>query len=205
MKPENINPGIRERRSHVIFSPESLSHEIILLLVEAARWAPSSFNRQPWRFIYARREEKDEWLPMFDLLLPGNREWVQHHVPVLMMTLAEMVPSGRKESNIYAWHDVGLATSHLLVQAASMGLATHPMGGFDREKAMEAMHIPEPFRPVAMLALGYPGRQEDVPEELVQRDRKERTRNPLGSMVFRGRWGTGFWSEPDSEFNVDPS
>jgi len=106
------------------------------------------------------------------------------------MTLAETVPSGRKEPNIYAWHDVGLATAQLLVQAASMGLATHPMGGFDREKAMKVMHIPEPFRPVAMLALGYPGRPDDVPEELVQRERKERTRNPLETMLFRGRWGS---------------
>lgn len=188
----SVHEFVSRRRSPVIFSPDPVSEELILQLAEAARWAPSSFNQQPWRFVFALREKPDEWGRMFGLLMPGNREWVQYNVPVLMMSVTETVPEGRHQPNLYAFHDAGLSAGNLIMQATSIGLFVHPMGGFDKERAKSELDIPEPFQPVAMFAIGYPGKTKGMPAALIERDQAERKRKPLEEILFRGKWNGPF-------------
>ncbi len=180
---------ITRRRSPVIFSSTPVSDGQVRLLVEAAQWAPSSFNQQPWRFVYAHRADRDEWDALFNLLLPGNQEWVKHRVPLLMLSLAERIIPGRNRENVYAQHDVGLATGNLLLQATAMDLFVHPMGGFDREQAVRVLEIPEPYQPLTMFAVGYAGEADGIPEDMVIRDRAVRKRNSLDTVYFKGKWG----------------
>lgn len=188
----SLHEIISKRWSPVIFSDKPVSKGDMTILLEAARWAPSSNNQQPWRFIAALREDTADFQRLFDCLADGNKHWVQHNVPVLMLTVAEVISSYKNRPNKYAFHDVGLAMGNLLSQATSMGIYAHQMGGFDVERARNELKIPERFEPCAMVALGYHGSGEGYPSDLVQREAGERRRNPLASSVFYGMWGEGF-------------
>ena len=122
-----IHKLIKNRRSPVHFSDRPVEEEKLELLFEAARWAPSSHNQQPWRFILAKKDDKDYFNRLFDCLSPGNQLWAAT-VPVLILSIAETTSSYNKKMNKYAFHDVGLAVSNLILQATSMGLYVHQMG-----------------------------------------------------------------------------
>jgi len=184
-----IHELIKKRRSPVIFSDRPVEDKKLELIFEAARWAPSSHNQQPWRFIVAKREDSNYFARIFDCLSPANQVWAKN-VPVLVLSIAESISGYNKKMNKYAFHDVGLAVSNLIFQATAMGLYVHQMGGYDNEKARNNLNIPHGYDPVAALAIGYiAGSYEGFPEELVKREKAARKRNPLSETVYNGVWG----------------
>jgi len=178
---------IRKRWSPAIYSPQSVETEKLLSVLEAARWAPSSFNAQPWSFLVARKEEPEEFARMLSCLVPGNVAWAQH-VPVLMISVARLHFEHNGAVNRHAFHDTGIATGFLMLQAASLGILAHGMAGFDAAKARELYAIPAPHEAVAAIGLGYPGDEQGASEELRKRNQR-RPRRKLEEFVFAGRWG----------------
>jgi nitroreductase len=189
-----IHQLITDRRSPVLFSDRPVENEKLELLFEAARWAPSSHNQQPWRFILTKKENKDDFDRLFNCLDPGNKLWAAN-VPVLILSIAETVSSNNKKMNKYAFHDIGLAVGNLLLQATSMGLFVHQMGGYDKEKARNSLKIPPEYEPVAVIAVGYIAESyEGFPEELVRREKSPRSRKSLNEIVFNNLWGNSYYS-----------
>jgi len=178
---------IRKRWSPAIYSPQSVEPEKLLSVLEAARWAPSSFNAQPWSFLVAHKEEPEEFARMLSCLVPGNVAWAQH-VPVLMISVARLHFEHNGAVNRHAFHDTGIATGFLMLQAASLGILAHGMAGFDAAKARELYAIPAPHEAVAAIGLGYPGDEQGASEELRKRNQR-RPRRKLEEFVFAGRWG----------------
>jgi nitroreductase len=177
---------IRSRWSPAIYSPQPVEPEKLLSMLEAARWAPSSNNAQPWSFLVARKEEPEEFARMLSCLVPGNVVWAQH-VPVLMISVAKLQFDDGK-ANRHAFHDVGIATGFLMLQGAALGILAHGMAGFDPDKARELYGIPESHEAVAAIGLGYPGDPQGAPEKLRKRNQRG-ARRTLRQFVFAGRWG----------------
>lgn len=182
---------LAQRFSPRAFSARPVEPYKLLRVLEAARWAPSSNNQQPWRFIVTERGSK----PFMDLvacLRPGNLTWAPQ-APLLILVVAhtrfEATANKPARDNPYAWHDVGLAVGNLLVQATALGLYGHLMAGFDREEARGRFSVPEGFEPVTVLALGYLGDPEALPEDLRVKETSPRTRKPLSDLVFAERFG----------------
>jgi nitroreductase len=178
---------IRQRWSPVIYAPRTVEPQKLLSVFEAARWAPSSFNEQPWSFLVARKEEPEEFARMLSCLVPGNVAWAQH-VPVLLISVAKRQFEHNHQPNRHALHDTGIATGFLMLQAAVLGLAAHGMAGFDAEKARQLYEIPESHEAVAAIGLGYPGDEQGAPEELRKRNVRK-SRRTLDQFVFSSRWG----------------
>ena len=183
-----IHELLAQRWSPRAFLSRPVEPEKLRSLFEAARWAPSSYNEQPWAFILATQQEPEAFAKMLDVLVEGNRVWAKT-APVLLLSVAELQFARNAQRNRHAFHDVGLATANLMTQATALGLAVHAMAGFDVEKARQAFGIPPGWEPVAAIALGYLGEPELLPEKLRERERAPRTRKPLDEMVFARRWG----------------
>ena len=179
---------VARRWSPRAFADRPIEADKLYRLLEAARWAPSSYNAQPWRFIVATKEQPDVYARLLGCLVEFNQEWARQ-APVLMITVAERNFSHNGKPNAHAWHDVGLATQNLLVEAMSLDLYGHAMAGFDAEKARAEFGIPPEFEPVAAVALGYLGEAETLPEKLAEQERAPRERKPLEELVFSGTWG----------------
>ena len=179
---------LKRRWSPRAFSEQPVGPDIVLTLLEAARWAPSSSNEQPWRFVVATKQDPTDHDRLLACLLEGNRKWA-YRAPVLMMSVARMDFEEDGRPNRHAFHDVGLATENLLLQATVLGLVAHPMAGFDIEKARADLKIPSGYEPVAMIAVGYPGELSVLPDYLQQRELKPRERKPLTEIAFSGQWG----------------
>jgi nitroreductase len=156
-------------------------------LFEAARWAPSSNNEQPWRFLVATKENKADWDRPFACLVEGNQKWARQ-APVLMLSIAKLTFDD-KSVNRHALHDTGMAVENLIIQATSMGLFVHQMAGFRRDQARKECQVPDGYEPVAMIALGYPGDPATLPDYLRERELKPRERNSISEFVFSGTWG----------------
>lgn len=179
---------IRRRRSTRHFDPERpVPREHLLAMLEAARWAPSSRNAQPWRFVVCDAQDDPAALERARACLNPGNAWARS-APVLILAVARLHHDDGRP-NAYAWHDVGLATAHLMLQAVALGLAVHPLAGFDRARAREAFVIPDGYEPVTMVAVGYPGDPARVPPEWAEREAAPRTRLPLGAIAFAGTWG----------------
>jgi nitroreductase len=176
----------RRRWSPRAFSDRAVEQALLQSLFEAARWAPSSANEQPWSFLIATRDQPAEFEALLDCLVPVNQVWARR-APVLVLSVASLLRNGKP--NRWAQHDVGLATENLLLEAVNLGLAAHPMAGFDAAKARATFQIPEDHEPMAALAIGYPGEPEDLPPELKQRELAARGRKSIDAFVFQGRWG----------------
>ncbi len=183
----DINHLIEKRWSPRAFEAKPVDTKDLLSLFEAARWAPSSMNEQPWRFIYAIKDDEEAYNRLFNCLVEGNQVWAKN-APVLFLSVAKKDYDKSGKPNSHAWHDVGMATANLLIQATSIGLHAHLMGGFDSQKAQEALSIPEGYEPVAMGAIGYVGEPEMLPEHLQERELAERKRKPLQEIAFSGKW-----------------
>lgn len=179
---------IRERWSPRVFSDRPVASEHLRLIFEAARWSASSMNEQPWSFVVASREEEEEFERMVECLFEGNSVWARH-APVLILSIAKTRFDYKKRPNRHAWHDVGLATQNMTIQATALGLHVHPMGGFSAERAAELFEIPESYEPVAVHAVGHLGDPSDPPEGVEEVDRTGRTRHPVEQFVFTGKWG----------------
>jgi nitroreductase len=183
-----IHELLRERWSPRAFADRMVEPEKLRSLLEAARWAPSSFNEQPWSFIVATKEHPGEYERLLSCLVEGNVRWAQH-APVLMLSVARLAFERNQKPNRHAFHDVGLAVENLVIQATALGLAVHQMAGFHVDKARELFSIPDGHEPVAALVLGFPGDPAGLPEDLREREVAPRIRKPLESFVFSGQWG----------------
>lgn len=169
-----------------------VSHEQVIALLEAARWAPSCFGDQPWRFLVCQKNSKQDadaeaWQNAFDCLASSNQTWVKAS-PILMITCADTLFGHNQSPNRWAQHDTGAAAENLCLQASHMGLSAHQMGGFNADLARDKFAIPAQYTPMAMIALGYAGNPNQLPDELKQRELAERKRKPLGELFFDGVW-----------------
>jgi nitroreductase len=183
-----IHELIGRRWSTRAFSDRPVEPDKLRSVLEAARWAPSSRNEQPWAYLLATREDPKNFEDMLGVLMDMNRAWAQK-APVLILTLAHTRLEKDGTPNHLGFHDLGQATSNLVTQATSLGLSTHQMGGFDIEAARERFGVPAGWEPVSVIALGYPGEAESLPESLREREKAQRHRKPLGEFVFSGSWG----------------
>lgn len=185
-----IHELLRRRWSPRAFSPRSVEPDVLRSLFEAARWAPSSGNQQPWRFLIARKEQPAEFDRMLHCLTDGNIAWCKD-VPVLMISVANL-RWDNGEPNRHAFHDVGQAAAQLTIEAVARGLFVHQMGGILVDKIRETYALPEGFEAVAGFALGYPGEPDQLSGKLRDRELAPRKRNPVDSFVFSGRWSQGW-------------
>ncbi len=181
-----IHELLQNRWSGRAFASRPVEPEKLCAMLEAARWTASANNGQPWRFILATSDQPDEYARMLALLSERNRQWAQH-APVLLLTVASLIHESGYQ-NRHAWHDTGMALAQLTMQATADGLMVHAMGGFNVDAARETYAIPEGFDPVAVVAIGYYGKLEDLDEFNQGREIKERTRKPLSELVFSGTW-----------------
>ena len=177
---------LARRWSTRAFSDRSVDRETIASLFEAARWSPSSGNGQPWSFLVATQDDPAEHERMASVLVPGNA-WARK-APVLALSVAALDRAAGKP-NRHAYHDVGLCTENLVIQAHSMGLAIHMMAGFNADMAREVFEIPARYDPVTMIAIGYPGHPDSLPEDLRAKDLAPRQRRPISEFVFSGKFG----------------
>jgi len=170
-----IIDSIKNRHSTVLFSSTSVEKKKLDLLFEAARWAPSAHNEQPWRFIIGIKEKDDIYDKLLDCLVDTNKHWAQH-APVLCLVSAKKIFSHNSNPNRTSFYDTGLAVGNLLSQATSLDLFVHQMGGFSIDKATNEFKIPENFEPIVIMAIGYKGRPDDFPDDLQLREKKARIR-----------------------------
>ena len=171
-------------------SNKSVSQEQIIALCEAARWAPSCFGDEPWRFIACQKDNplNNSWQLAFDCLAPSNQSWAKN-ASVLMLVCADSLFGHNQTPNRWAQYDTGAAAISLCLQASYMGLTTHQMGGFNVDAAREAFKIPAQITPMAMIAIGYEGDVDSLPDDLKTRELAARKRKPLGDLFFAGSWG----------------
>ncbi len=185
-KPEHeINPLILSRWSPRSMTGEEITDEQLMTLFEAARLAPSSYNNQPWRFIYAKRDTK-YWDTIFNLMVEFNQSWTKNAAVLLVVISHKNFEHNNKPSVTHSF-DTGAAWENLALQAASMGLVTHGMQGFDYEMAKKELEIPENYSVEAMVAIGKKGRKEDLPKELQERETPS-VRKPLRDIIMEGKF-----------------
>jgi nitroreductase len=183
-----VHDLIERRWSPRALEPRPVPTDALRSLLEAARWAASSFNEQPWSFLVARREDTAEFEKMLGCLVPGNQAWAKN-AGVLILTVARQTFTRNGSPNRVAIHDIGLAAANLTFQATHLGLRVHQMGGIDLGKIRETYGIPEGHEPVTGIAIGWPGTLEHLPEELHDAERAPRERKAQGEFVFEGAWG----------------
>jgi len=178
-----INPLILNRWSPRSMTGEELSDEEIMSLFEAARWAPSSSNAQPWRFIYAKRNT-EQWDKLFNLMFEGNKIWTKNAAVLVVVISRRNYEQNEKPSRTYQY-DAGAAWENLALEAATRNLAAHGMAGFDYEKARKDLDIPDIFDVMAMIAIGKRGLKESLPAQLQERETTS-DRKPLEEIVMEG-------------------
>jgi nitroreductase len=178
---------LQKRWSPHAFSERMVEPEKLYSLFEAARWASSSFNEQPWNFIVATKETKADYDRLLGVALERNRQWA-NTAPVLLLTVAKLTTHDGKPNRL-ALHDIGLAAENLVLQATALDLFVHQMAGFNTERARDEFAIPLGYEPVTMIAVGYLGDPESLPEQFREEERRPRSRKPLEEFVFSGLWG----------------
>ncbi len=187
----DIHDLIAHRWSPRAFAPTPIEGDTLQKLFEAARWAPSASNTQPWRFLLTRQGEAG-FIKLHGCLSRGNQPWTEH-VPVLLLSVAQTVLPAKDDKpareNATALHDLGLALANLTLQATALELSVHPMAGFDRDATREAFALPEGFTPVTVSAIGYAAPSTTLPDDLRAREEAPRTRKPLSELVFEDNWG----------------
>ena len=183
-----IHDLLRRRWSPRAFSERPVESEKLLSLFEAARWAPSSNNEQPWSFVMATKEGEASYRRLFECLKEGNKKWA-FRAPVLALSVARLAFEDDGTPNRHAFHDTGMAVFSLVIEATALGLIVHQMAGYDVEKARKDLKIPAGHDPVAMIAIGYPGDLNQLPDYLRERELKPRERKHMSEFVFEGVWG----------------
>ncbi|SAK94177.1 nitroreductase [Caballeronia hypogeia] len=187
----DIHELIAGRWSPRAFADKPVDRAQLHRLLEAARWAPSSNNMQPWRFIaFDRHRDEAAFNRAFDTLAPSNQKW-NAHVPLLVCVAAYSL-TPKNEPNKTALYDTGAAAMTLVLQAHALGLATHQMGGFDRDAFRAAFSIPDEVQVIAMVAIGHFGDASQLDEALREREAAPRARKPLGETAFEGAWNKAF-------------
>lgn len=177
-----VQETIRKRWSPRAFASYPVAPETLQQVFEAASWAASAMNAQPWRYIYAHHANQETFQKMVDCLLPGNQPWAKH-APVLILALAQ-TQFDNGSPNPAALHDLGMANANLMLEATALGLHGHFMGGFDPAKTKAAFELPDSLQPVAFLALGYLGEADQLEEPFRSREQAPRQRKPVAEVAF---------------------
>lgn len=184
---EGVLPAVLNRWSSRAFSSRDITTEDLRKLFEAARWAASAFNEQPWRFVVGVRGSATH-AALAKSLMAFNQAWAPN-APVLILTVANTRFTHNGTQNTYALYDVGAAAATLTLQAAELGMTTHTMAGFDQAAARQALQIPDEFTLCTVIALGYQGEPGSLEEaQLLALETSPRTRKPLNELVFSA-WG----------------
>jgi nitroreductase len=179
---EGVLPVILERWSPRAFADRDVSPAELKIVFEAARWAPSSFNEQPWRF-FAGHRGSETYKKIASVLVPFNQGWAEG-AAVLILSVAKTRFSHNDSPNHDALHDLGAANGFITLQAASMGIATHQMAGFDQAKAREVFDIPEVYAVGSVMAMGYQGDASSLGEHYQAQEQASRSRKPLSELVL---------------------
>ena len=182
-----IHALLQRRWSPRAFADRMVEPEQLQSLFEAARWAPSSNNEQPWHFIVGTKADPPAHDRLVACLKEGNRKWA-FRAPVLILSVARMNFEDEGTPNRHAWHDTGMAALSLCLQATALGMVAHQMAGFEIEKARTDLGIPAGYEPVAMIAVGYSGDPATLPDYLRERELKPRERKPVTEFVSDGTW-----------------
>lgn len=183
-----VHQLISHRWSPRIFENRAVEPEKLRALFEAARWAASSYNAQPWYFIVATKDDTVNYQRVLDCFVEFNQGWAKS-APVIALSVAQMKFGHNNQPNSHAFHDVGQAAATLQIQAEELGLAVHQMAGIIPDKAREIFKIPVGFDVVAGFAIGYPGDPANLPAPLREKEVAPRERKALDSFVFTGEWG----------------
>jgi nitroreductase len=183
-----IQDLIARRWSPYAFADRPVSDDDLRSLFEAARWAASSYNEQPWRYIVATRANPDEFARLLSCLVEGNQAWARA-APVLALGCTSLNFALNGKPNAAAVHDLGLASATLTLEATARGLFVHQMIGIVPDKARQVYGIPEGVQPLTGLAIGYAADPATLPEKLRERDLAPRQRKTLREFVFGGQWG----------------
>jgi nitroreductase len=179
-----LNNAIKNRWSPKAFSGKPVTDEMINLLFEAARRAPSSRNEQPWNYYFVRRENKTVFDDFVDILTGNNPDWAKE-AQVLIISVLKRNLDYKNRPNGKALHDIGAANISIAIQASDMGLQVHQMGGFDKEKASEYLKLDiENFEPVTIIAVGFTDEERPQTEDLIQRKKQAETRKEIKDFVF---------------------
>ena len=178
---------LAERWSPYGFDDRSVSEADLRSLFEAARWAASSYNEQPWNYMVATREDPREFGRLLSCLVEPNQAWAKA-APVLVLGVVSLQFARNKQDNRAAVHDLGLAAGNLVMEATARGLSVHQMIGLLPDKAREIYQIPEYFEAWTAMAIGYKADPARLPEALKERDLAPRQRKPLREFVFAGQW-----------------
>jgi len=182
-----IHELLAERWSPYAFQDRLVSEADLRSLFEAARWAASSYNEQPWNYLVATKEDPDQFQQILSCLTEGNQIWAKD-APVLALGIASLRFRRDDKNNRAATHDLGLATGNLVVEATARGIYVHQMIGILPDKARDFFDIPEGFEAWTGMAIGYKGDPMTLPDALKERDLRPRQRKPLDQFVFSGKW-----------------
>ncbi len=183
-----IHSLLQERWSPRAFTADIVEEHKLQSLLEAARWASSCFNEQPWSFLVSTIQQVDEHEKMLTCLAKPNQIWAKQ-APVLMITLAKLTFAHNGKPNQHASHDVGLAIGNLVVQATALDLGVHQMAGIFPDIVKSLYKIPDNYQALTALAIGYTGDSQSLPDDLRERELAKRTRHALSDFVFSGQWG----------------
>jgi nitroreductase len=188
-----IHELIQTRWSPRAFAAEKpVSHDDLLALLEAARWAASCFNDQPWRFLVCNKNtNSDSWHNAFSILAERNQLWAKN-APILILAIAMHNFNHNDKPNRWAMYDTGAACASLSLQATALSLIVHQMGGFDAELASEVFHLPHDCTPMAMLAVGYQAEVDTLADDFKATELAERSRVALSERFYAGQWNQGF-------------
>lgn len=185
-----VHDLISSRWSPYSFDQRAVNDEDLRSLFEAVRWAPSSYNEQPWRYILATKANPEGFERLLACLVEANRAWAQA-APVLVLAITSLNFTRNGKPNRAAVHDLGLASANLVLEATARGLAVHQMIGILPDKARELYGIPDGYEPMTAIAIGYKGDPNALPEPLRERDLARRARKSLREFLFSGKWGNG--------------
>jgi nitroreductase len=185
-----IHELMAERWSPIAFGEGAVDDEALGSLLEAARWAPSSFNEQPWSLLVARRDDAAAFGRLAACLVEGN-SWAQD-AAVLLLGVAATQFSRNGKANRHAHYDLGQAFMSMALQAQALGLVTHQMAGFDADKARTTLDVPEGHDALVMMAVGHPGDVSRLPVAMAQREAAARSRKRLDDFVYGAGWGSAF-------------
>jgi nitroreductase len=183
-----VHELIRNRWSPRSFADKPVPQDVLRSLFEAARWAASSYNEQPWSYLVATKDDPENYKKMLGVLVEFNAKWAGN-APVLAISVAHRNFSHNGTPNPVASHDVGAANAQLTAEATSRGLLVHQMAGFSHDKARQTFGIPDGWDPVSAIAIGYPGDPQTLPEDFRKSELAPRTRKPIREFVMSGSWG----------------
>lgn len=183
-----INELLRNRWSPRAFADRAVPAEALRAVLEAGRWAASSNNGQPWRWLVATKTDAAAHATAVAGFVPRNQRWAKG-APVLIFACARKTFEANGNVNAHAWYDTGAASAQMTVEAEARGLRFHQAAGIERDKIREAFGVPDDFDICTGMALGYQGDPDQLPEDLPVREREARMRKPLEDLVFSGKFG----------------